>query len=350
MEPFNLEQFKQGRKAITRDGRVASFLHYAHELRIDSVLGVRIDHACISYCESGVYEEGREDELDLLHMAPAEHGIESMPWDLPAPPAPPEGHQWVYRGLGWVGVKKVRYACLPSGVGVWTDSHTEKHPLGGRDWHYLEAVPIAQPVKDSVEAVDPYAELKAAHAAGKVIQVRYDEGWEADRFPNWCLAATEYRIKPAEGFSEEFPPAPEGHAYHNPENLTPEQVGVSEGWRLLLEDEQAVEGDEVNLPLGWEPTLNYGGHTKSASLTYRTKRPLPTTPPKLMPLEAEDISPGSVLRKNHAGVCGWIAITYVSPEFVIARELHINYETLYDDGWWIKRPGEDWMLCRKEAK
>ena len=28
MEPFNLEQFKQGRRAITRDGRTAEFLYY----------------------------------------------------------------------------------------------------------------------------------------------------------------------------------------------------------------------------------------------------------------------------------------------------------------------------------
>jgi len=32
-----------------------------------------------------------------------------------------------------------------------------------------------------------------------------------------------------------FPPPPAGHAWHNPDNLTPEQVG--DGYRLLLESE-----------------------------------------------------------------------------------------------------------------
>lgn len=50
------------------------------------------------------------------------------------------------------------------------------------------------------EAVDPYAELKAAHAAGKVIQyncgsVSYPE-WNDVREPAWGGNVNEYRIKP----------------------------------------------------------------------------------------------------------------------------------------------------------
>lgn len=49
--------------------------------------------------------------------------------------------------------------------------------------------------------VDPYAELKAAHAAGKVIQVkRFDrshwDDWDREYAPKWYLPANEYRIKP----------------------------------------------------------------------------------------------------------------------------------------------------------
>lgn len=50
----------------------------------------------------------------------------------------------------------------------------------------------------AVEA-DPYAELKAAHAAGKVIQCKLDvadDFWEDIKDPQWGAKPHEYRIKP----------------------------------------------------------------------------------------------------------------------------------------------------------
>lgn len=68
MTPFNLEQFKAGRKAVTRDGREATFIAHRPEIHITSrVIGILEDRA---YCwpESGCRApEGRDD---LVSMAP----------------------------------------------------------------------------------------------------------------------------------------------------------------------------------------------------------------------------------------------------------------------------------------
>lgn len=54
-------------------------------------------------------------------------------------------------------------------------------------------------VFEKVEAVDPYAELKAAHATGKVIQIIIGTTWRdipAGTHVVWDTPADEYRIKP----------------------------------------------------------------------------------------------------------------------------------------------------------
>lgn len=51
---------------------------------------------------------------------------------------------------------------------------------------------------DSLPEVDPYAELKAAHAAGKVIQINCLEAYWDDikGSPTWTCNVPKYRIKP----------------------------------------------------------------------------------------------------------------------------------------------------------
>jgi len=65
---------------------------------------------------------------------------------------------------------------------------------------------------------------------------------------------------------------------HNPDNLTPEQIGVAEGWRLLDEDEIGPNNGKATCqpwlkPFGSNPgmwgNLNYVG--QSPELTYRTR-------------------------------------------------------------------------------
>lgn len=77
--------------------------------------------------------------------------------------------------------------------------------------------------------------------------------------------------------SESFP---EGYDWHNPHGLTNEQIGVSEGWRLLLKEE-INQDREPSLDLEawsivrskWCEGLYYGDIENQ---TYRTKWPLPS--------------------------------------------------------------------------
>jgi hypothetical protein len=57
----------------------------------------------------------------------------------------------------------------------------------------------------------------------------------------------------------EFPEPPPGWKWHNPENLTPAQVGFAEGWRLCLEEDALPASDKT-----------YG----ECGATFKTKAPL----------------------------------------------------------------------------
>jgi len=281
-DPFNLEQFKQGRKAITRDGRVAEFLFHRPDFYECHRLGAVVAGVAAPSTSS---EDGKScggcDASDLAYMAPAEHGIAGMPWNLPTPIAPPEGYKWEYRGMGWEHSLQVRYICYdPYDDHNWDPSSTYGCPLGYGDLHYLEAVPI-------IPEVDPYAEFRQARSQGKVIECKrvvFDSGaWatytgDFDNLDSRC----ELRIKP-----DEFPPAPEGKEWWNRHKLTPKQVGVSDGWRLLLKGETIERNDEFFCSTSfsarqvpWEQTSRYscGAVAGDNYDTHRTKRPLPAQP------------------------------------------------------------------------
>lgn len=75
-----------------------------------------------------------------------------------------------------------------------------------------------------------------------------------------------------------FPPPPAGHAWHNPDNLTPEQVG--EGYRLLLEHEICESRPQDKHIQMWDTYRKCwdgsGWKGDSKDLTYRV--PLPKWP------------------------------------------------------------------------
>lgn len=110
---------------------------------------------------------------------------------------------------------------VPSGV-IYADpltpeSNTYRLPL---------SVPWPEPV-------DPYAELKAAHAAGKVIQIlnpAINPDWIDALSPSWD-SRYQYRIKPEEP-AFQLPPPPPGMRWHR-----------EDGWK---------EGD---LPSGYRPLV-----------------------------------------------------------------------------------------------
>lgn len=69
-------------------------------------------------------------------------------------------------------------------------------------------------------------------------------------------------------------PEPEPVEWHNPDNLTPDQVG--EDYRLLAVGESVQEGSEVyrhHLSEKWGPALRIAGLPPAESFTYRTNLP-----------------------------------------------------------------------------
>lgn len=76
-------------------------------------------------------------------------------------------------------------------------------------------------------------------------------------------------------------PPPQGEEWHNPDKLTPEQVGVKEGWRLLTVSE--VESNDQTLKehvFLWSSLHSvWRSQAKGNELcfTYRTRAPLPRT-------------------------------------------------------------------------
>ncbi len=138
------------------------------------------------------------DEADPLVMS-YHYGrqIRLKPWSLPPPP---EGMQWhrddwtegMIEG-GWrphlLGeVDNGDEECFS--CGVWVKAYYgSSAPTTANDSHRRTKAPLPQP--------DPYAEIKAAHAAGKVIQHRFPGylNWNDTSHPEF-LRSREYRIKP----------------------------------------------------------------------------------------------------------------------------------------------------------
>lgn len=203
----------------------------------------------------------------------------------------------------------------------------------------------------------------------------------------------------------QFPAPPEGEKWHNPDNLTPEQVEIDKGYRLRLESEKVGNSDEFWLTIGaWSKTL-HSGYNLEAVYTYRTREPLlvkekpsqqeqlwicesashcpyqtgtcthqthherfdacvtecirgggihgskciPVPPaPKMTELGPEDVPPGSVVRMLNED--GWCNIVFVSKDRIMIANggSSITYSALREQ-YEILRPGEDWKPCEKEA-
>jgi hypothetical protein len=146
------------------------------------------------------------------------------------------------------------------------------------------------------EIADPYADLKAAHAAGKTIQFRGTMAEDAHEWvdisiPVWSLPVDCYRLKPLE-----FPAPPEGEAWEPLGDFTPEEYGISDGWRPFLKGERIESGDQaiyrpINIKFGLVANVEFEdftfGQTIARGCFGRTKRPLPT-PKKRVPLDRNE--------------------------------------------------------------
>lgn len=181
----------------------------------------------------------------------------------------------------------------------------------------------------------------------------------------WDWTSCDYRIKPLE-----FPPLPEGMEWSNPSNKTPEEVG--EDWRLLTTVECLLDwiegaqfwrddsyGDEANR---WGWAINgEGGCFASSFQSIRVPRntPFPEPPKKkvMVPLGPEDIPPGSVFTIKGRPEHDWTMPESVSTKgitFTLGEADDVAYSSVKtwehaQQHYLIKRPGQDWQPCEKEA-
>lgn len=70
MTPFNLEQFKAGRKALTRDGHEATFIAHRPEILENGTVVGAINSVAHCWCEHGGIAFCTFHPKDLVSMAP----------------------------------------------------------------------------------------------------------------------------------------------------------------------------------------------------------------------------------------------------------------------------------------
>lgn len=148
--------------------------------------------------------------------------------------------------------------------------------------------------------VNPYAELKAAHAAGEVIQFNPGDslGWRDHPIGDFTVGPEHYRIKPEppqiteeqrkQGYEQygfgpaitiadappfQLPPPPPGMRWHREDGWKAEDLPP--GTRPLVEDEEIGEHDERGhiTKKKWMTSENQDAGMASNCL-YRTTRPL----------------------------------------------------------------------------
>lgn len=159
-----------------------------------------------------------------------------------------------------------------------TGIRTTRAPLHNFGTTYRLPLSVPWPEKP-----DPYAELKKAHAEGKVIQVYHMEGlhesqqfWKDCPNPDW-MPHQDYRIKPDSLF--QAPPPPPNMRWHSQESWN--EYDTPSGYRLLVEGETIQHGDEF-YEKGWlkaneDLIFGVGKTIKPIATAFRTRRPLTFT-------------------------------------------------------------------------
>lgn len=143
-----------------------------------------------------------------------------------------------------------------------------------------------------------------------------------------------------------FPPLPPGREWHNPEGLTPEEVG--EGWRPHLAGEEKQSDAELRQnkagklvwERAWEPV-------NDSRWTYRTRATLPAA--RHVELGPGDLPGGFVwLRCGVDHRCR--LATVISLKGITFSGEHHSWEALANNGWqWTTDRNADWHPCSKEA-
>jgi hypothetical protein len=175
------------------------------------------------------------------------------------------------------------------------------------------------------DAVDPYAELKAAHAAGKVIQMLDNVLWnDLLTEPQWeTVPLCDLRIKP-----DDSPPWIEWHG--GPCPLKDDEMEILE---YQLADRGRTSQDSKPSELRW-PHVGSPGDI-IAYRVLKAKKPAPK-----QPLGPSDVPPGSVLLSSSAGVNGmqWTQVLCVKSRGVEINGRDCITWAELKEHWKINRP------------
>lgn len=147
---------------------------------------------------------------------------------------------------------------------------------------------------------------------------------------------------------QQIPEPPEGRTWANRANLTAEQIGISEGWRLLLVGEVIPDDYQLWFCGRWDSGCGMEGcEQRNNADTRRTKQPLPK-PKKRVPLEWGDIPLGSGIRNDSIG-WKWSLVTGAYNDCVYLSGVRYTLQELMRCE--IARPPEyKWEPCYKEVE
>ena len=190
--------------------------------------------------------------------------------------------------------------------------------------------------------VDPFEELKAAYADGKVIEYNCGTAdrpeWEVISSPTFEGSLQYYRVKPWK-----LPAPPEGMQWHR--NDWTEDM-LPEGWRPMLLNETGSY-EYLNNNGIWEygccnraPTLAHYRHT-------RTNRPLPSAPKKV-PLTFEYVS-GFVGVEVRVDTHRIFSVIEIGHKAIEINNVCITWEILQRNAWqWRSVQNPTWQPCEME--
>lgn len=157
MRQFNLNKFKAGQKALTRDGRTVTFIATCEECSTDSQLIVLIEgkHKCSTCGLDGKYTKSttQTDDYDLVSMVPRHQALIDA-YD------PEDTWQVLYDETIWE---------LVHGNPIWSETSDYR--------------------------IHPHNSLIKAHKEGAKIESYIAGEWVEESTINWS-ENTQYRIKP----------------------------------------------------------------------------------------------------------------------------------------------------------
>jgi hypothetical protein len=231
--------------------------------------------------------------------------------------------------------------------------------FGVKDWE----APITKAEFQRMVKPDPYAELKAAHAAGKTIQYKVFKlfgnfAWEDRPNPDWSLPPDHYRIKPW-SLSRQIPgfrALRDGEEWHRGKEYI--ESDLPQGTRPFLIGEKTHEGCWCEDSGMWQ-IFRHGRYATEVSdskqMKFRTTRPLPE-PLTLLDMTKEDFEAVRGLEfKNPEGDGIIYRIFWEAEDAIIfsvspRANLHKYYSELRAQGWLYRGNGMGWQKCQKEGE